>query len=339
MARRPKPWWRKQCNAWFVTIDGIQHRLAEDKEEAYRKFHELKAKPRKQTIRSDSVLAIFDVWLEYVKVNRAERTYLWYLDFAQSFTDSIPKTLAVADLKVHHVQRWADSKPTWSSSTKHGAITTVKRAMQWALTQGYIETNPIAFVEQPPITNREVVMRYEHYCHIVDNTPDREFRDIVTLAWETGARPQELFAVTANHVDFEHQRWVFYTEESKGKRIRRVIYLADNSFAITTRLAAEWPDGVILRNTKGTPWNKNNTSTRFRKFTEPLGQKYCLYHIRHTWITNKLLAGVNQHVVSRLAGHSDSRMIDRVYSHVADDIAFMAKQAKITLSNDEADPQ
>ena len=46
MARRPKPWLRKG-RGWFVTIDGKQVPLGNDKEAAYRRFHELMAEPKR----------------------------------------------------------------------------------------------------------------------------------------------------------------------------------------------------------------------------------------------------------------------------------------------------
>jgi integrase/recombinase XerD len=38
MARRPKPWFRKSRDAWFVTIGGIQNNLGPDKKLAYERF-------------------------------------------------------------------------------------------------------------------------------------------------------------------------------------------------------------------------------------------------------------------------------------------------------------
>ena len=35
MARRPTPWFRKDRNAWFVTIDGVRHNLGPDKQTAF----------------------------------------------------------------------------------------------------------------------------------------------------------------------------------------------------------------------------------------------------------------------------------------------------------------
>ena len=45
VARSPKPWYREDRQAWFVTINGDRHNLGSDEKEAKRKFHELMAAP------------------------------------------------------------------------------------------------------------------------------------------------------------------------------------------------------------------------------------------------------------------------------------------------------
>lgn len=48
--------------------------------------------------------------------------------------------------------------------------------------------------------------------------PEEWFRRLVTVAFETGCRPQELLAVEVQHFDSTNARWVFPVSESKGKR-------------------------------------------------------------------------------------------------------------------------
>ncbi|MGA2065866.1 MAG: hypothetical protein ABSG86_12910 [Thermoguttaceae bacterium] len=57
-------------------------------------------------------------------------------------------------------------------------------------------------------------------------------------------------------------------------------------------------------------------------------RRHCQYDLRHTFVTRKLKAGVDSHLVAALAGHKDTKMIDKVYSPVADDHEFMLEQAK-----------
>ena len=78
MARSPKPWFWKARNGWFVTIDGVRHFLAREKAEAFTRFHQLMAEPRMRLVRSDSVAAIIDAFMEFCHKERAPDTYEWY---------------------------------------------------------------------------------------------------------------------------------------------------------------------------------------------------------------------------------------------------------------------
>jgi integrase len=64
-----------------------------------------------------------------------------------------------------------------------------------------------------------------------------------------------------------------------------------------------------------------------------------LYLFRHSWITRKLVAGVDSTVLKDLAGHSDAQMISRVYGHAAEDYKFMLEQARRDVSDNSARPE
>lgn len=60
--------------------------------------------------------------------------------------------------------------------------------------------------------------------------------------------------------------------------------------------------------------------------TDQAGIKKRVYThlLRHSFITNALRAGMSSVLVSKIAGHSSLRMIERVYSHLTDDDAYDA---------------
>ncbi len=68
MARSPKPWWREDRQAWFVTINGSRINLGPDEKEAKRKFHELMAASPatpKSVSSQLSIAEIFDKFLDW----------------------------------------------------------------------------------------------------------------------------------------------------------------------------------------------------------------------------------------------------------------------------------
>ena len=60
-----------------------------------------------------------------------------------------------------------------------------------------------------------------------------------------------------------------------------------------------------------------------RKMARRYAPKYCLYNWRHSFATRLLEAGVDAMVVATLMGHVDTTMLGRVYSHVAQNPAFL----------------
>ena len=191
MARRPKPWYRKDRKAWFVTIRGTRHNLGPDKSTAFDLFHELMAQPEEVVAVSNSLLSLLDRFLEWTKNNRAIRTYEWYLERLQWFTDFLAADLSTTDLKPFHVQEWLDSKDC-SDGHKRGCLKAVDRALNWAVQMGYIDKNPVAGMEKPSGSRRELVITHEVYQRILKLSSDQEFKDLVIVCWETGCRPKRL---------------------------------------------------------------------------------------------------------------------------------------------------
>lgn len=107
MARPPKPWLWKRRQAWFVTIDGTRHFLAADKEAALTRFHQLMAEPQKRVVRSDSLAAIIDLFLDWCQKHRARDTYEWYRYRLERFVQTYPD-LRTHELRPFHVQQWLD---------------------------------------------------------------------------------------------------------------------------------------------------------------------------------------------------------------------------------------
>jgi integrase len=109
------------------------------------------------------------------------------------------------------------------------------------------------------------------YREIMNAVDEPNSRDLLELAWETGARVQELRVIEARHVDWEQGRIVLPPKESKGKKRHRVIYLTDGARAILSRLAGTRPHGPLLRNSKGEPWIKDSINCAFIRLRVALG--------------------------------------------------------------------
>jgi hypothetical protein len=115
-------------------------RLSPNKDETYRLWHELMARPPeeqcKPIIDTRLVAVILDAFLDHVKANKAHRTYTWHRDNIQNLVNTHSQTLPVAELKPYHVTCVMDEHEGWSPSTKNGFGRSVQQAFRWAKRQG-----------------------------------------------------------------------------------------------------------------------------------------------------------------------------------------------------------
>jgi len=270
MPKFAKPWFRKG-RGWYVTVDGKQVPLGADRKSAFAEYHKLMQQPREAPkVRGDSVAVIVDHFLDWAQKNRAADTYGWYRQRLEAFCQRYPD-LTVEALRPFHVQEWIDSVDR-SSGTRRNYARSIQRAIRWAKQMGYIDQNPIADFKKPKGGTRTTVISPEEFVDILAAIPSAEFRDLLTFAWETGARAAECLAIEKRHVDLAWGRIIFPVEEEKMERAPRIIYLNEVAFDIIRRLVLKNPDGKVFRNTAGKAWTTEAVNCAFVALQHRLGQ-------------------------------------------------------------------
>ncbi len=269
MKKFPKPWYRPGRGVWYVTLDGRQHNLGSDKDEAFATYAKLLAEPKAREIASDSLAAIIDAFLEWVHRHRSPETYGWYQYRLQRFILKHPDLRAAA-VRPFHVQEWVDGYKL-SVTSRRNYMRTVKRCLAWATKQGYLEKNPVAGLEIPAAERKEGLISQEEIDLLLRTIKDEGLRDLVTVTVGTGCRPQESLRVEARHVDLANQRWVFSKSESKNKKMSRVVYLNDAAAKITAKLAERYPKGKLFRNRNGKAWTTSAVNCSFTKIQMRIG--------------------------------------------------------------------
>ena len=259
MAKTPKPWFRKG-RGWFVTIGGKQHNLGREKKAAFQEYYRLMQRtPERQKVSGASMATIIDEFLEYVSKNRAPDTYVWYRDLLQKFIVLHPD-LRVDDIRPFHVQRWVDAYSHLSKTSRRNHMRSVKRCIKWAVTQGYVDHNPLQHLSVPTGERREVLVKEHEYECVLKFVASDSLRDLIVTTWEIGCRPQESLRVEGRHVDMVNQRWVIPPSEAKGERMTRIIYLTDKALEITGRLLKRYPEGPLFRNAQGQAWTSDSVN-------------------------------------------------------------------------------
>jgi integrase len=329
MPHFPKPFFRPKKNRWYVQLDTKHVNLGPDRADAFRRYHEIMA-ARKQLVHvtppseDPLLIEVLDAFLDWCLKHREKRTFESYEERIRSFLASLAeRRMALRDLRPFHLQHWVDSHPDWNPGMKRGRMQAVQRGLNWAVKQGRIDRSPIAYLEKPPPGKRENVIEYTVYRRMLDLTATQEFRDLITVSWETGCRPQEIWRVEKRHLDVRSKRWVFPAKESKGKKKIRIVYLTDLALEICQRLAAKHSAGPLFRNSDGLAWNRHATSCVFLRMKKHLGKKYALVDFRHSFTTRSLKAGVDPVTLSFLLGHADTSMLAKTYAHLGQEISHL----------------
>ena len=324
--------------------------------------------------------------------SKEPRTLWWYEKYLGSFLDYLsslepgrPKvpSMTVENLLPEHALAWVDSQPGWKAS-RRSALVAVQRALNWAAKAGKLRSlhnnSPLARMEKPAQGRRELVVTQAEFDEALVAVDDPAFRDLLVLAWETGARPSELFSAAASFLDKANARLVYPLRLSKGRRVQRVVYLTEAALEVVARRAALFPAGPLLRTAAGRPWDRGTARCRFQNLRVTLGRRraaeegllppkiprlkpgsgddvfraehekkvrdrrkkiteiarkhgpqYNLYALRHSYVTEALVRGVDAVTVSVLVGHRDTTMISRHYAHLAvrpDHLGAAARRAR-----------
>lgn len=352
MARKPSPWYRAERNEWCVHYNGELHRLGSHPEGARtpqrsrrtgkwntpeaieEEFFKLIGQKPTQPVKSDHVIVILDDFILWCRENREDVTAKRYEEFCQSFVQFetgeglLVGELLVSQLSSKHVTQWL-TKYKWGPTTKRNAITAIQRGFNWAVKNRGLEKNPIHGMEKPQARNRTGLVVPQEFAKLIKAIPDARFRELLTTSYDSGARPFEIKDLEKRHIQTKMQRAVLPKDEAKGRKHPRTIYFpTERTMEIIQRLCEEHPTGPLFRNRLGNKWTGLAVKCRLQKYDHILGRRIRHYDLRHGFITRKLVAGVDSHVVAKLAGHRDTRMIDTVYSHVADDFQFMLREAR-----------
>jgi len=161
-------------------------------------------------------------------------------------------------------------------------------------------------------------------CRRLINASPPDFRKLVQAALATGCRYGELCRLQVR--DFDPDSGTVVIHISKTGRPRRVI-LASEGIALFRELCAgRAGDEHLLCRDSGQPWKTSQQAVPMREACEhariaPAAAFHCF---RHTYASLCVMNGMPLTVLARNLGHADSKITERVYSHLAPDFVTEA---------------
>jgi integrase len=149
------------------------------------------------------------------------------------------------------------------------------------------------------------------------NASAADFRLLVRAALATGARYGELIGLRVS--DFNPDSGTVHIRTSKSGKGRHIV-LADEGAAIFSAQAAGRPaTAPLLPKEDGGEWKSAHQARPMKAACkgariEPEANFHCL---RHTYASHAIMNGAPLLVVAKNLGHTDTRMVEKHYGHLA----------------------
>ena len=204
-------------------------------------------------------------------------------------------------------------------ATANRVLTILKSALNQAFRDGKVSTDtawrcvePFKEVDAPRIRHLEVAEATR-----LINASGPVFRPMVQAALLTGCRYGELTRLKVG--DFKPATGTLTIRLSKSGKARDVA-LTDEGISLFKQLSiGRATDELLIRNGDGVAWKKSHQARPMIEACEraKIKPRVSFHALRHTYCSHAVMNGAPLLVVAKNVGHADTRMIERLYGHLA----------------------
>jgi integrase len=153
------------------------------------------------------------------------------------------------------------------------------------------------------------------------NACDPEFRPIVQAGLLTGARYGAIVKLVVTDFDPDAGTVRLQTRKGKGKLKIYFCHLTPEGTAFFKAAVAgrNDPGGLIFRKADDSAWGASHQKRPMAEAVKNanIGRAITFHHLRHTWASHAVMNGTPLLVVAGNLGHTDTRMVERHYGHLA----------------------
>jgi integrase len=153
------------------------------------------------------------------------------------------------------------------------------------------------------------------------NACDPEFRPIVQAGLLTGARYGAITKLVVTDFASDAGTVRLQTRKGRGKvKIYHCHLTAEGvAFFKAAVVGRNDPNGPIFRKADNGLWGASHQNRPMAEAVEhaKIGRPITFHHLRHTWASHAVMNGTPLLVVAQNLGHADTRMVEKVYGHLA----------------------
>jgi integrase len=161
------------------------------------------------------------------------------------------------------------------------------------------------------------------------NVCDPDFRQLVEAALLTGCRYGELCAARAG--DFDAQSGTLLIAQSKSGKARRVPLTEEGKALFAALAAGKLEDELLITKANGSAWGKSEQSRRIKDAcgVAQIRPPISFQALRHSYASMLVEAGTPLAFVADALGHTDTRMVEKHYAHLAPNYVHDAIRANL----------
>lgn len=254
------------------------------------------------------------LYTNYVKVTKGHKAWLKALvalmnqHFLPCLCHAPVEELAFHDF-LEVAKRFADK----SACTQNRYMDYLHILLRFGVAQGLLQKDPMLGWKKRREPKRDVKLTLGDLQKIFAHSPPH-LQWLIEVQWELGTRPgpSELFSIRWGDVDFEHS-----LVRIRGTKTATSDRLIPISAEFKERLLAKRTeaDSAYIVEYNGKP--VTHCRTAFKNACEAAKIDYAvrLYDIRHLFASTMLANGGDLKAVSKLLGHSTTRMTADTYYH------------------------
>ena len=202
--------------------------------------------------------------------------------------------------------RWAKNRSV-TGATVNRALATLRLLYHRAKLDKYTVQNPVTDVAmfQEPIDSMRVISFKEQAAYLTETS--QPLHDIAKIILDTGMRPEEVFRLQTENLDFEQK--TIFCPYGKTKAARRTIPMTDDALCLlklrakkATKLGTPYlfPSRHDVQKPIGSVKKAHGAAVK----RASIKRHFRLYDLRHTFATRAVASGVDLPTLSALLGHA-----------------------------------
>lgn len=256
----------------------------------------------------------------------------WLMDIAAA-----PPRLRTRPGQEQNVRDTADDPeaPRRRHATANRILTVLKAALNHAWREGKVASDD-AWRRVVPFREADAArVRYldRGECGRLVNASPEPLRTLVRGALFTGARYSELARMRV--ADFSRDSGTLLVGTSKAGRVRHIELTAEG-LEFFNGITAGRASGEFLFHRDGSAWGKSHQQRPLAEACRAakVSPAVSFHVLRHTYASLMVMDGVPLMVVARNLGHTDTRMVEKHYGHLATSYVREAIRAATPLGID-----